>query len=140
MKQLRINMSRCNGGRDCAHECERACAEKVFKLQDPAMAALRIHALEQGGGGAVICDQCGDCVVVCPADALARNRQGVVMLDKKLCVGCYTCVGFCEKGAFMRNPDWILPYKCIACGICVKACPKDALEIVDVPVPEPKII
>ena len=76
----------------------------------------------------------------CPADALKRNKMGTVVLDKNLCVGCYTCIGFCEKHAFERNPEWVVPFKCIACGICVKACPHAALEIVDVPTPDYRII
>ena len=104
------------------------------------MAALHIRELPDGKGVAALCDQCGDCVVVCPSDALRRNKLGVVLLDKKLCVGCYMCVGFCEKDVFERNPEWLEPYKCISCGICVKVCPRAALEIVDVPEPAPRII
>ena len=140
MKTLQIDLVKCNYGRDCGHECEAACAAKVFKCGDPVRAALHIRSPENGEGQAIICNQCGDCVVVCPADALSRNKQGVVLLNKKLCVHCYTCIGFCQKHAFERNPDWLEPYKCIACGICVKACPKAALEIVEVPTPEPRII
>ena len=144
MRQLRINLTRCEDGRkaagDCGHPCEEACATKVFKLDDPRLAALHIQDGPDGGTSAIICDQCGDCVVVCPTEALKRNRLGVVMLDKKVCVGCLTCVGFCEKDAFQRFSGWLEPYKCTACGICVKACPHSALEIVDVPVPAPRII
>jgi carbon-monoxide dehydrogenase iron sulfur subunit len=140
MKQLTIDFSKCNGGRDCNHECEMECAIKVFKIEDPAQAALHIKALEDGGMQAILCDQCGDCVVVCPSEALKRNKLGVVMIDKKVCVGCYMCIGFCEKDAFERTSDWITPYKCTSCGICVKACPHAALEIVDVPEPAYRII
>jgi Fe-S-cluster-containing hydrogenase component 2 len=140
MRQLRIDMVKCDGGRNCQHECEEACATKVFKLSSREGAALHIRAGADGQDTAVICDQCGDCVVVCPADALKRNKLGVVMIDKKTCVGCYMCVGFCDQHAFERNPDWLEPYKCTACGICVKACPHSALEIVDVPVPAPRVI
>jgi Fe-S-cluster-containing hydrogenase component 2 len=139
MKTLRIDVGKCGHGSGCSHECEAACA-KVFKSEDPARAALHVRALGDGGGQAVLCDQCGDCVTVCPADALGRNKLGIVLLNKKLCVSCYTCVGFCEKHAFERNPEWLEPYKCIACGICVKACPKGALEVAEVPTPEPRII
>jgi ferredoxin len=141
MRQLRIDLSKCDEGRKtCAHECEASCAEKVFKLSDPAMAALHIRELEDGSGQAVLCDQCGDCIVVCPAEALKRNKLGVVMIDKKLCVGCYMCIGFCEKEIFERNPEWLEPYKCTSCGICVKACPHAALEIVEVPQPPTRIL
>jgi formate hydrogenlyase subunit 6/NADH:ubiquinone oxidoreductase subunit I len=27
------------------------------------------------------------------------------------------------------SDDLLVPFKCVACGICVKACPEDALEI-----------
>lgn len=140
MRQLKINLDKCDGGRDCEHECEDACATKVFKLDGREFAALHIQAGEDGESTAVLCDQCGDCVVICPSDALKRNKLGVVMIDKKLCVACYACVGFCDKGAFQRNPEWLEPFKCTACGICVKACPHVALEMVDVPVPAPRIV
>jgi Fe-S-cluster-containing hydrogenase component 2 len=140
MKTLTLDLSKCNYGRGCSHECEAACSAKVFKCDDPAWAALHILAAENGDDQAFLCNQCGDCVVVCPADALARNKQGAVMLNKKLCVHCYTCVGFCEKHAFRRNPAWLEPYKCIACGICSKACPNAALAIAELPTPEPRII
>lgn len=140
MRQLRIDMSKCGAGLHCMHECEDACATRVFKLDGPEHAALHIRILEDGSGQAVLCDQCGDCVVVCPAEALTRNKMGAVIIDKDVCVGCNACVGFCEKGAFERYPDRVVPFKCIACGICAKACPHAALEIVDVPQPAYRIV
>lgn len=139
MKQLQIDMSRCDGGRTCAHECEQACATQVFKLEDRAGAALHVRDVE-GSASAVLCDQCGDCLVVCPSEALGRNKQGVILLDKRLCVNCYVCVGFCEKGAFQRLPERMEPYKCTACGICVKACPNGALSVAEVPEPALAIV
>jgi ferredoxin len=141
MKQLRIDAARCQEGRKtCAHECEAECAKRVFKLDDPAQAALHIRELPGAGAALILCDQCGDCIVVCPAEALSRNKLGVVMINKKTCVACYTCIGFCEKDAFQRNPTLLVPYKCTSCGICVKACPHGALEIVEVPEPPTRII
>ena len=136
MKQLRIDMTKCDAGRTCQHECEVACAVKVFKFEDRARAALHIRENPDGSGTAIICDQCGDCVEVCPTNALSRNRFRVVLIDKKLCVGCYQCVGFCDQDAFERAPERVEPYKCTSCGICVKVCPHAALELVDVPEPE----
>ena len=49
-------------------------------------------------------------------------------------------VNLVSKNAFERNPEWVLPFKCISCGICVKACPHAALEIVEVPTPDYRII
>jgi anaerobic carbon-monoxide dehydrogenase iron sulfur subunit len=141
MKQLRIDLSKCDAGRaTCHHECEVECAKKVFKIDDPAQAALHIRELEDGTGVALLCDQCGDCVVVCPADALSRNKLGVVMIDRKICVGCYTCIGFCDRGVFERKPGALVPHKCTSCGICVKACPHAALEIIEVPEPACRVV
>lgn len=136
MRVLRIDLAKCDAGRHCNHECEKACAEKVFKFEDPARAALHIRELADGTGEYKLCDQCGDCLIVCPTNALTRNRFGAVMIDKKICVGCYMCVAWCDKDVFERAPGWVEPYKCTSCGVCVKACPHAALSLVEEPLSE----
>lgn len=137
MRQLKVDISKCNYGRDCKHECEESCIAKVLKLSDRSCAALTINSEK---GLISLCEQCGDCAVICPSDALTRNKLGVITINKNRCVGCYMCVGFCQQNVFKRHKSRIEPYKCNACGICVKACPKEALTIVDVPTPAPRII
>ena len=36
------------------------------------------------------------------------------------------------KGIIVKSEDKPSPSKCIACGICVKSCPQEILEIVEV--------
>jgi carbon-monoxide dehydrogenase iron sulfur subunit len=139
MKQLRIDLGKCDAGRNCEHECEQVCAEKVFKFDDPERAALHIRELPDGSALTIICDQCGDCLSICPTNALTRTKLGWVRIDKTLCVGCFVCLGYCDKNAFERAPGATEPYKCTSCGLCVKACPHAALEIVDVPVPPTRL-
>jgi ferredoxin len=79
-----------------------------------------------------VCTQCGVCIDICPTQALSRNKIGVVMLDKKKCIGCFMCVGFCPEDAFFQHPDLPHPIKCTACGQCPKGCPHRALEIAEV--------
>jgi anaerobic carbon-monoxide dehydrogenase iron sulfur subunit len=128
MKVLQFYPERCTG---CGI-CEQTCAETYFKVADPDKSAIRI--LAPGAEGvhysATFCNQCGECIDVCPVQALSRNKLGIVHINKKLCVGCYACVGFCPILVMRTHPKETFPFKCVACGKCVKACPEGALEIV----------
>ena len=44
------------------------------------------------------CVGCGECVVVCPADAISMENDKSV-LDKKKCIGCASCVAACSQNA-----------------------------------------
>jgi Fe-S-cluster-containing hydrogenase component 2 len=68
---------------------------------------------------------------MCPVGALTRKKNGVVWLDKKTCIGCQACVGFCPVNAMRKADERIEPFKCISCGACVRACPENALELVE---------
>jgi Fe-S-cluster-containing hydrogenase component 2 len=65
---------------------------------------------------------------VCPTGALSI-KGGVVRLNKKECVGCMSCVGFCPSGTMYYYESEVEPIKCISCGLCVKQCPTGALSI-----------
>lgn len=111
--------------------CEEVCSETWFKAADVEKSAIRIHDDGQGKLSAVFCDQCGECIGVCPTEALSRDRKGIVRVRKKLCVGCLACVGFCPYLAMFTHPDQAEPFKCISCGQCIEECPAEALAIVD---------
>ena len=91
----------------------------------------------------------GDCLKVCPRDAICINDQGVAQIDSRKCIGCGLCAKECpngiihivkdttrvvvkcnshKKGAEVRK---YCANGCIACGKCAKACPNGAIEIVD---------
>ncbi len=45
-----------------------------------------------------LCELCGTCVGVCPADAV--TIEGTMMrIDDNLCIGCLACVRICPVGA-----------------------------------------
>lgn len=131
MKVLVFNPERCDG---CGI-CEETCSKTWFKEADRAKSAIRISELtdQPGRFTANNCNQCGECMDVCPTLALQRDKRGIVRISKRLCVGCLSCVGFCPIVAMRAHPEHTIPFKCVACGTCAKECPRDALSIEDLP-------
>jgi Fe-S-cluster-containing hydrogenase component 2 len=128
VKILKFHPKKCDGGL----LCEKACSQVHFKSNEGGeKSAIRI--LKDGDSYRMsVCDQRGLCLDMCPVGALRRNKNGVILLDKKICIGCQACVGFCPIGAMRKSDARIEPFKCIACGACVRACPTGALELVEI--------
>jgi carbon-monoxide dehydrogenase iron sulfur subunit len=131
MKVLVFDPELCDGSRGC----EETCAQTLFKEVNRQKSAIRILDVEGKPGHyqANLCTQCGECIDICPAMAIKRDKRGVVRIDKELCVGCLSCVGFCPHLAMFVHPDDTVPFKCIVCGACAKQCPTGALSVQDVP-------
>ena len=110
------------------HECEKVCSQTWFKEQDSAKSRIKISR-ESETSKVVVCSQCGECIDVCPTMALARDKNGVVQVNKNKCVGCYMCVGFCPEGAMFMRVEQNEPFKCVACGQCAKTCPTNTIFI-----------
>jgi len=127
VKILKFYPEKCNG---CL-ECEKACSKIHFKTeQGGEKSAIRI--IKQGNSYKMhVCDHRGLCLDMCPVGALYRKKNGIVWLDKEICIGCQACVGFCPISAMRKSDARIEPFKCISCGSCVRACPENALELVE---------
>ena len=115
---------------DCigCHACETICARTYFKVDNPERSRIRIEEREKSAH-IVTCNQCETCVQVCPTLALTVNAQGVVLLNNRLCVGCYMCIATCPNESMFRYLGGIIPIKCIACGLCLDSCPTEAIRI-----------
>ncbi|HEY3356542.1 MAG TPA: 4Fe-4S dicluster domain-containing protein [Polyangia bacterium] len=83
-----------------------------------------------------LCNHCEDspCVQVCPVGASYVSPEGVVLVDRKHCVGCGYCVQACPYGCRYISPKGYAD-KCTFCyhrvakGLkpaCVAACPVGA--------------
>jgi len=128
IKYLKMDDQKCVGCMGCVTACSTAYA----KEDNPAKARIQVQGLGAGRFRLVACDQeCRRCVAECPVQAISVSKQGVVVIDRKLCVGCLACVAVCPIEAMRYYPAESSPFKCVACGICVKACPKGALEIAE---------
>lgn len=111
--------------------CEQVCSRTYFKVENSELSAIRITETEGPNFKITTCTQCGECIDLCPVEAIYRDNKGVVRVKRALCVGCFACVGFCPEAAMFHYQDNIEPFKCIACGICANQCPTGALFIED---------
>ena len=91
----------------------------------------------------------GDCVAVCPRDAIHITEKGVAEIDPQKCIGCGICAKTCpnhiihlindttrvvvecsnkDKGALTRK---YCSNGCIGCMKCQKTCPHGAITVKD---------
>jgi Na+-translocating ferredoxin:NAD+ oxidoreductase RNF subunit RnfB len=91
----------------------------------------------------------GDCVAVCPRDAIHITEKGVAEIDPQKCIGCGICAKTCPNHIIHLVPDTVKTVVkcsshnkgaqvrkaclngCIACGKCEKVCPEGAIKVID---------
>jgi formate dehydrogenase iron-sulfur subunit len=51
------------------------------------------------------CRRCEDapCISVCPAEALEKDKEGIIQRHTNLCVSCKSCVTICPFGTMMTD-------------------------------------
>jgi Fe-S-cluster-containing dehydrogenase component/formate-dependent nitrite reductase membrane component NrfD len=78
------------------------------------------------------CNQCTDapCVTICPVEALEKRPDGIVDLDKDVCIGCKACMQACPYDALYLNDETGGAEKCHFCAHRVEMGLKPACEIV----------
>ncbi len=90
-----------------------------------------------------LCNHCETppCTQVCPVGATYKTDDGVVLVDKKWCIGCGYCIMACPYGARFFHPEDHVADKCTFCyhritkGLetaCVNACPFGAREMCNI--------
>lgn len=45
------------------------------------------------------CNSCGECIAVCPSDAIEYNLEGKAVIDQSKCTSCGECITVCPQGA-----------------------------------------
>ncbi len=86
------------------------------------------------------CIDCSSCINACKR----RHKKSRMTMDgitfdcislPNTCKSCPDpdCVKACRKGAMLKKNDRIFvdPEKCVGCGLCKKACPYDAIVIIE---------
>lgn len=56
----------------------------------------------------LVCQQCREpaCKEVCPTGATTQDENGIVLVDKDLCMGCKACLMACPYGARQTVEGW----------------------------------
>ncbi|MCM0084350.1 4Fe-4S dicluster domain-containing protein [Geomonas sp. Red32] len=94
-----------------------------------------------------LCNQCDNppCVQVCPVGATYQTEDGVVLVDRKWCIGCGYCVMGCPYGVRFFHPVYHVAEKCNFCyhriskgmkTACVDACAFGARRIGNIKDPD----
>ena len=96
-----IDLRRCDGcvGLGTPPQCTQACILGHFVPK--GMEWIQVYKAELPSGGSYFlptpCYHCENapCVNVCPVGATYHNRDGLVLIDQRRCIGCRFCMAAC---------------------------------------------
>ena len=130
----------------CNGTCDAALKKAEYVGIDSCRAASAIY------GGPDACNYgclgLGDCVRVCPADAICM-QDGIARVDTRRCLGCGLCRDTCPKHVISMVPQETkvvvmcnnkdkgadarkaCTNACIGCKKCEKNCPENAIKVTD---------
>ena len=119
-----VDVRKCVGCQACTVACimENDVPENSFRT-----IVSTYEVTEQGKAGSYmlprLCNHCEDppCIPVCPTGATHQRRDGIVVVDNSVCVGCAYCVQACPYGARFINHETQTADKCTFCVHRVEA-------------------
>jgi anaerobic carbon-monoxide dehydrogenase iron sulfur subunit len=136
MRRIVLDQTKCQGCRVCEGVCSLVNEGEANPIKS-RIRVIRTIDNEIMRSIPVFCQQCDEayCEAVCPAHAISRNSNDVLIVDESKCVGCKLCEMACPVGAITVNPDKHVALKCNQCAVlggdpqCVKHCYTGALQL-----------
>jgi len=128
MKALVSYPENCTGCRFC----EIVCSLAKENMVNPKKARLRVVRKDVVNDTPVVCTQCGECIDVCPQEAISKDN-GTVKIDPDSCAGCGLCVDACPHNVIIMIND--VAVKCDLCNgepLCVKYCSQGGVKFEEV--------
>jgi anaerobic carbon-monoxide dehydrogenase iron sulfur subunit len=144
MKFIWVDRERCVSCKSCEIACavnrsslSRRLPEAIYEAIAP-LSRVRVEALGTEKGFPLQCRHCEDapCLDACPAGALFRDLEGLVLVHDERCIGCWMCIMVCPFGAPQPFREFRKVIKCDRCAgmeapACVESCPTHALILAD---------
>lgn len=127
MSQLAIitDLNRCTGCLACTVHCKLANGVPVGNYW---IRAMRVGPTVKPGASGnypdvdmyflpMQCQHCSnpECVTMCPTGATYKLENGIVRIDRDVCIGCQACVAACPYGVRYLNADTNTVEKCTLC-------------------------
>lgn len=136
-----VSFLACHGTKECAQE------KGIYHgLETCKGVQLVMNGTKKCAYG---CIGLGDCVKVCPFDAISMGKEGLPEINNQKCVGCGKCASVCPKKLFKiiekdtkgpvarcsnysQNKPQIkkdCSFGCFKCGMCARKCPSQAIDV-----------
>lgn len=142
-----LDLNKCIGCKGCEMACQNENYLDVIHWRK--IVTLAKHAENFFGFLSMACNHCSNpaCIKVCPQGCFKKRRDGIVLHTPFNCTACKSCIGACPFRVPQFNPHTRKVEKCNFCyklidkGLqpaCVEACIPEALNIIDLSLPQPE--
>jgi molybdopterin-containing oxidoreductase family iron-sulfur binding subunit len=107
-----IDLAKCKNARKCVEQCQAS------HHLPPNQELMKVYLMQESEEDLPYwmpkpCFHCEEplCLEACQTGATIKSKDGIVLIDKELCIGCKNCIEACPYSSrhFSKNPSPIEP-------------------------------